>query len=125
MTDPETLTIALHLAERVRAILGEVTGVKLVAGEASADLILRQVTLRDDAAARRSAGARPTTPLTPRESEVVALLAEGLSNKTIALHLGIAPDTAKFHVARLIEKLDASGRTDAVIQAARQGIVQL
>jgi len=64
-------------------------------------------------------------PLTAREREVVALLAEGLSNKEIALRLGISPDTAKFHVARVIDKLDATGRTDAVAHAARRGIIYL
>ena len=63
--------------------------------------------------------------LTPREHEVIALLAEGLSNKEIASRLGIAPDTAKFHVARLMDKLDATGRTDAVAHAARRGIIHL
>lgn len=63
--------------------------------------------------------------MTPREREVVALLAAGLSNKAIAHRLGIAPDTAKFHVGRLIDKLDAAGRTDAVTQAARRGILRL
>ena len=130
MTGPETLTIALNLAdqnlaERVTALLGEVTGVNLVADEAAADLILSQANFGDDATAGRPADALPIIAITPRESEVVVLLAEGLSNKAIALRLGIAPDTAKFHVARLIEKLDASGRTEVVIQAARRGIVQL
>ncbi len=130
MTGPETLTIALNLAdqnlaERVTALLGEVTGVNLVADEAAADLILSQANFGDDATAGRPADALPIIALTPRESEVVVLLAEGLSNKAIALRLGIAPDTAKFHVARLIEKLDASDRTEVVIQAARRGIVQL
>ena len=130
MTGPETLTIALNLAdhnlaERVTALLGEVTGVNLVADEASPDLILSQANFGDDATASRPADALPIIALTPRESEVVVLLAEGLSNKAIALRLGIAPDTAKFHVARLIEKLDASDRTEVVIQAARRGIVQL
>lgn len=129
MTGPETLTIALHLAdqnlaERVTAMLGKVPGIELVAGDAAADLILRQGT-GGDAVAGRLTEAPPATALTPRESEVIALLAEGLSNKAIALRLGIAPNTAKFHVARLSEKLDASGRTEAVITAARRGIVRL
>jgi DNA-binding CsgD family transcriptional regulator len=64
-------------------------------------------------------------PLTARERDVIALLAEGLSNKAIAIRLGISPDTAKFHVGRLIDKLDATGRTDAVAHAARLGIIQL
>jgi DNA-binding CsgD family transcriptional regulator len=64
-------------------------------------------------------------PLTPRELEVLTLLAEGMSNKAIARRLGISVHTAKFHVGALIDKLDAVGRTDAVAQAARRGVIQL
>jgi DNA-binding CsgD family transcriptional regulator len=63
--------------------------------------------------------------LTPRELEVLALLAEGASNKTIARRLAISVHTAKFHVASVIDKLDAIGRTDAVAHAARLGIINL
>jgi DNA-binding CsgD family transcriptional regulator len=63
--------------------------------------------------------------LTPREIEVLALLAEGASNKVIARRLGISVHTAKFHVCSLIDKLDAIGRTDAVAHAARLGVIQL
>ncbi len=63
--------------------------------------------------------------LTPREQEVLALLAEGASNKTIARTLGISERTAKFHVGQIIDKLDAIGRTDAVAQAARIGVIRL
>ena len=63
--------------------------------------------------------------LTPREGEVLALLAEGASNKAIAQRLGISVHTAKFHVASLIDKLDAVGRTDAVAHAARRGVIHL
>jgi DNA-binding CsgD family transcriptional regulator len=63
--------------------------------------------------------------LTARELEVLALLAEGASNKLIARRLGISAHTAKYHVASLLEKLDAVSRTDAVAQAARIGVLQL
>ena len=63
--------------------------------------------------------------LTPRELEVLALLAEGASNKTIARRLAISVHTAKFHVASVIDKLDAIGRTDAVAHAARLGMIDL
>jgi len=63
--------------------------------------------------------------LTPRELEVLALLAEGASNKLIARRLGISAHTAKYHVASLIEKLDAVSRTDAVAHAARMGVLHL
>ena len=69
--------------------------------------------------------ARDDAALTPRELEVLALLAEGASNKMIARRLGISVHTAKFHVGQLLDKLDATGRTDAVTQAARLGVIHL
>jgi DNA-binding CsgD family transcriptional regulator len=66
-----------------------------------------------------------TVSLTPRELDVLALLAEGASNKMIARALGISVHTAKFHVGSLLDKLDAIGRTDAVAQAARLGVIHL
>jgi DNA-binding CsgD family transcriptional regulator len=52
-------------------------------------------------------------------------LAEGASNKVIVRRLGISVHTAKFHVASLLDKLDAVGRTDAVAHAARRGVINL
>jgi DNA-binding CsgD family transcriptional regulator len=63
--------------------------------------------------------------LTPRELEVLTLLAEGMSNKAIARRLGISVHTAKFHVGALIDKFDAVGRTDAVAHAARRRVIHL
>jgi DNA-binding CsgD family transcriptional regulator len=63
--------------------------------------------------------------LTPRELEVLALLAEGASNKAIARRLGISVHTAKFHVSSLLDKLEAVGRTDALAHAARLGVINL
>ena len=63
--------------------------------------------------------------LTPREREVIELLAEGLSNKLIALRLDISEHTAKFHVNSILEKLEADTRTDAVVRAARRGLITL
>ena len=63
--------------------------------------------------------------LTARELEVLALLGEGASNKMIARRLGISSHTAKYHVASLLDKLDAVSRTDAVAHAARLGVLHL
>lgn len=62
-------------------------------------------------------------PLTPREIEVLEQLVEGLSNKTIAMRLGISDQTVKFHVAAICGKLSAANRTDAVRRAIRRGLV--
>jgi DNA-binding NarL/FixJ family response regulator len=63
--------------------------------------------------------------LTTRELEVLAAMADGASNKTIARRLGISFHTVKFHVASILEKLDADSRTEAVAAAARRGLVML
>ncbi len=63
--------------------------------------------------------------LTTRENEVVQLLAEGLSNKQIAGRLDISEHTAKFHIGRILEKLDSDTRTEAVVRAVRYGLVAL
>jgi DNA-binding NarL/FixJ family response regulator len=63
--------------------------------------------------------------LTPRELEVLALLAEGLPNKSIARRLNISDQTVKFHVAAIYGKLGAVNRTDAVRRAVRRGLVVL
>jgi NarL family two-component system response regulator YdfI len=62
-------------------------------------------------------------PLSPRELEVLAMLAEGLSNKLIAHRLGISEHTVKFHVAAVMAKLHAGSRTDAVMVGIRRGLV--
>lgn len=64
-------------------------------------------------------------PLTPRETEVLELVAEGLPNKAIAERLGISDQTVKFHVASICGKLGANNRTDAVRRAVERGLVTL
>lgn len=63
--------------------------------------------------------------LTPREREVLTLLAAGASNKVIARRLGMSFHTAKAHVAAVLHKLGASSRADAVARGARAGLVLL
>jgi two-component system, NarL family, nitrate/nitrite response regulator NarL len=62
---------------------------------------------------------------TPREREVLALLSEGLANRAIAERLGISRHTVKFHINALLQKLGVEGRTEAVVRAARLGLVVL
>jgi two-component system, NarL family, nitrate/nitrite response regulator NarL len=70
-------------------------------------------------------GASGPDTLTPREREVLGLLAEGLSNKAIADRLDISEHTAKFHVNAVLTKLGVQRRTEAVVRAARMGLVTL
>jgi DNA-binding CsgD family transcriptional regulator len=65
--------------------------------------------------------AEPT--LTPRETEVLGLLAEGMANKEIAAHLAFSTHTAKFHVESLLRKLDAANRAEAVREGIRRGLI--
>jgi|KBSSwiStaDraftv2_1062776.scaffolds.fasta_scaffold69005_2 two-component system, NarL family, response regulator YdfI len=62
-------------------------------------------------------------PLTSREREVLALLAEGAGNKEIALRLKISESTAKFHVSAILGKLGATTRTEAVTRGYRLGLI--
>jgi DNA-binding NarL/FixJ family response regulator len=66
-----------------------------------------------------------TEPLTPRESEVLQMLASGLANKEIAARLAISEHTVKFHVASILGKLGAESRTEAVSLGIRRGLVLL
>jgi DNA-binding NarL/FixJ family response regulator len=73
----------------------------------------------------RTAPDEPLEPLTDRELEVLRLLALGLPNKGIALRLAISEHTVKFHVGAILAKLNAAGRTEAVMLAARRGLLPL
>ena len=64
-------------------------------------------------------------PLTPREREVLQLVAQGLANKQIAARLGITERTVKLHVSNILGKLGAANRTDAVTLAVQRGLVRL
>jgi two-component system nitrate/nitrite response regulator NarL len=85
------------------------------------------VALQPEVAAdlRPEATGEPPEGLTPREAEVLALLARGNSNREIARALGIRESTVKFHVNAVMAKLGAGSRTEAVVVAARAGLVAL
>lgn len=89
--------------------------------------------MRDAAPALASAGNARSWPvdeeasphLSPREREVLRLVAAGTGNKGIAFRLGISEHTVKFHVASILAKLHASSRTEAVTEGIRRGLVML
>jgi DNA-binding NarL/FixJ family response regulator len=78
-----------------------------------------------DARPSSSIVASTVEDLTQRERETLQLVAEGLTNKAIAVRLAISDHTVKFHVASILAKLGAGSRTEAVHLAARQGLIAL
>jgi NarL family two-component system response regulator LiaR len=103
-------------AELVRAIR-TVDGGEALLHPAVAARVLRELAADDDRARRREL-------LTPREREVLALLARGRANKAIAFELGVAEKTVKTHVGNILGKLGLSDRTQAALYAVREGIAE-
>jgi DNA-binding CsgD family transcriptional regulator len=106
------------LADRLTALLSDVPGLRLARVNEHADVAVVSPHTAEKPV-------EPDAALTPREIQVLTLLAEGASNKSIAQRLGISVHTVKFHVASLLDKFEAIGRTDAVAQAVRLGVIQL
>ena len=130
---------ALH--DRLARLLGAVPGLRIVtagavdaagtSADGLADEVDAVVTIASTgpvpAPAESSSARAPDgmPELTPRELEVLDVLAEGASNREIAERLGISVHTAKFHVGSILDKLDSVGRTDAVAYALRAGVLRL
>ena len=108
----------VELANHLAALLAGVAGLRFAARGEPSDVIIT-----DAPSKAEQADLDPI--LTTRETEVLTLLSEGASNKEIARRLNISVHTAKFHVGSLLDKLDATGRTDAVAHAARLGVINL
>ncbi len=108
---------AEHLFEAVRVV---------AAGEALLAPAVTRRLISEFAKTRRPAGAAPPAALaalTPRETEVLLLVAEGLSNPEIAARLVVTEETVKTHVSRVLGKLGLRDRTQAVVAAYESGLV--
>lgn len=102
------------------AVNGAASGVALIDPQELESLL----TVSAPARAMEAAGAAaPPAPLTPRELEVLRMMADGAANKEIAWRLGISEHTVKFHVASILGKLDAGTRTEAVARGLRSGLI--
>jgi ATP/maltotriose-dependent transcriptional regulator MalT len=120
---------------RLRAVLA--TADVEIAGEAASLASARAMTVRVDGILMAPGDLPRPIPgededdlavveaLTPREIEVLELLAQGLPNKAIAARLAISDQTVKFHVASIYGKLGAANRTDAVRRALRRGVITI
>jgi two-component system, NarL family, response regulator LiaR len=103
--EPRELARAVRAAHEGQALLDPAVAARLV--EAIA----------------QPAGEPPRAALTPREREVLALVAHGLSNKRIARELAVSEKTVKTHVGHVLAKLGAADRTEAAVRAVRSGLV--
>lgn len=112
---PSRLRAAIQAVHRGLTVLDEDPGDALIAAWSPEPVV-------EAAPSRRRIGA---DDLTPREHEVLTLLADGLSNRAIADALGISAHTVKFHVDGLLDKLAARSRTHAVVEAVRRGLLEL
>jgi NarL family two-component system response regulator LiaR len=102
-TDPASLLIAIHAVSLGSAYLDPQV----------AHLVLNRIAKPDPAG----------SPLSPREVDVLRLVADGLNNREIAARLGISLSTVKTHVQEILEKLSASDRTQAAVKALRQNLL--
>jgi len=128
--EPRWISEALRAG--VRAVLpSDISPEQLIAAleAAAAGLIVMHPTAVDAMFPAAEPSSRPLADLaeelTPRESEVLQMLANGLANKEIATRLSISEHTVKFHVASILGKLGAGSRTEAVSLGIRRGIVLL
>jgi len=124
----EGLAAEVWAAGAAALLLRDTSGVRLVS---AIQAVARQLRVVDPLLAP-AIGTRASTEetplaeeLTPREHEVLQLLAEGVSNRAIAQELNISEHTVKFHVNAIMGKLDAQSRTEAVVRATRLGLILL
>jgi len=130
--EPSPDWTAHALRSGVKAILPRDSGMDdiLAAIQAAhAGLVLLDPAVTQNLVARiPTPTARPTPTLddlTPREVEVLRMLAEGLGNREMGARLGISDHTVKFHISSILDKLGASTRTEAVTMGIRMGIILL
>lgn len=110
--------------EIIAAVEAAAAGLVTLPAELATELVS---SIRTPSAPRRpdAATAAASQTLTPREGEILGMLAEGLANKNIAARLGISEHTVKTHVAAILTKLDAFSRAEAVAIGARRGLILL
>lgn len=110
----------------INAVRRTLNGESPLNQELAAELLRRVAEERKQVAAPRRPGSRVPLPepLTPREAEVLGLLATGLTNQQIAQTLVISKGTVKVHVERIIRKLNVSDRTQAAVRAIEMGLLR-
>jgi two-component system, NarL family, response regulator YdfI len=130
--EPSADWTARALRSGVKAILPRDSGMEEILAAiqaAHAGLVLLDANVTQNLASRIPAPSVQPSPaledLTPREIEVLRMLAEGLGNREMAARLGISDHTVKFHISSILDKLGAATRTEAVTMGIRMGIILL
>lgn len=108
--EPDELVIALR----------DIVNGKTVVAPDLAPILAKAVQGKTDTA--KETKDSPFSELTPRETEILGLLAEGLSNKGIARNLGISDGTVKLHVKAILRKLEVHSRVEAAVMAVQHGL---
>lgn len=108
--EPDELVIALR----------DIVNGKTVVAPDLAPILAKAVQGKTES--KKSSNDSPFSELTPRETEILGLLAEGLSNKGIARNLGISDGTVKLHVKAILRKLEVHSRVEAAVMAVQHGI---
>jgi len=129
---PDSSWTAQALRSGVKAILPRDAGIEEILPAilaAFAGLVLLDPQVAQNLVQGVRSPASPMQPphedLTPREIEVLAMLAEGLGNRQLADRLGVSDHTIKFHISSILDKLGASTRTEAVTLGLRMGLILL
>jgi NarL family two-component system response regulator YdfI len=112
-----------EIVAAIRALAGGTSGLVVLQRSLLPALLDKSAATAETGTSNRDAEGNPR--LTAREIEVLAAMADGASNKEIARRLNISFHTVKFHVAAILDKLEADSRTEAVVKASQLGIVML
>ena len=126
--DPHDAWTAAARRAGVRAVLSRESSpeeIRAAVDSAAAGLITLHPDVFRTAPSAASVAIDEARALTTREREILEMMAEGLSNRTIGRRLGISSYTVKFHVASILDKLGAKSRTEAVTLGMRRGLITL
>jgi len=130
--DPDATWTAQALRSGVKAILpreSDMEDVLAAVQAAYAGMVFLDPEVADELVAKirtpSDQESEMADDLTPREIEVLRMLAEGLGNRDMAAKLGISDNTVKFHISSILDKLNASSRTEAVTLGIRMGLILL
>jgi DNA-binding CsgD family transcriptional regulator len=117
-----SLEIYGGLVAAVFSIVGIWLGLKLT--KTKETIVVKEVTVRVSEPFAVDDGSRERLGITPRELEILELMAEGLSNREIAERLFVSENTVKTHSSRLFDKLQAKRRTQAVQRGKEAGLIR-